>query len=232
MGLYIFFVICAFLDPHICYGKLKGSIGIREYRYPFICVNGTSIVYIRADINLLNTDLLPEICKTAWHLARETPRCCFRVTTPEQDHFSIFGSIFNNIACRKHGTLNTLAPYMFRTPVPAFPGVRVTNLLRETAHLVKERSGMPVRGMYCHTFTMTVALDQYTVRSVLLVNPSDLCCKDIGCLIPGDPYVFTFTPVLRISFAIRVPVNPFHGELDPVWGINTLFVCQRKWTGK
>ncbi|MBA7714558.1 hypothetical protein ES703_123584 [subsurface metagenome] len=55
---------------------------------------------------------------------------------------------------------------------------------------------------------VSVSLYKDTKWPVFLVNPLYLAGYYFGSLVPGDSLELTLTPVLRVSFAFGVPINP------------------------
>ena len=65
MGLNIFLIVGAFFDPGVDDGQLHGGIGIGQNGDPFIGMHGAAVVYIRADIDLFDADIMPEVAQAA-----------------------------------------------------------------------------------------------------------------------------------------------------------------------
>src|SRR5512139_1345792 len=59
----------------------------------------------------------------------------------------------------------------------------------------------------------------------------DFVGNDVRCLVPGDSDKFTPAPVLRIAFAVWIPVDSLQGILDPVRRIDSLLISQAEWGG-
>jgi len=51
------------------------------------------------------------------------------------------------------------------------------------------------------------------------MDPLNLAGGDIRRSIPLDPLELAYTPVLRVSFAVGVPVNPLKRILIPIGGV-------------
>ena len=194
-------------------------------------MDGGAVVQVGADIDLIDADLRPEIAEACGALSGKTPGGGLGVAAPEQDHIAVLGHILNNVIGWVVHALNALAPDMLRAPVPAFPAVRVPDLLGKTAHHFKESAGMTVRCVDCLALAVPVTLYQYRQRSVLLVYPLDLGGENIGSLFPGNPLVLAFTTVLWVPFSVGVPVDPFQGVLDAVGGEGAFFIGQRERSG-
>src|SRR4030042_1636731 len=97
---------------------------------------------------------------------------------------------------------------MLSPPVPSFPAIRISDLLWEATHLTQQQRLLAMRGVNRLTLGMPVCLYQDAMHPVFLVYPLYFTGYYLDSLIPRDPLVFTLTPILGMSFAIRVPLNP------------------------
>ena len=84
MGLDIIFILGAFFDPDINNGQLEGRIGIGQNRNPLVGMDGGAVVQVRADIDLLDAGLRPEVADPGGILSGETPGSGLRVAAPEE----------------------------------------------------------------------------------------------------------------------------------------------------
>jgi hypothetical protein len=115
--------------------------------------------------------------------------------------------------------------------IPAFPTVRITDLLSETADLVQEQSWLTVGGVDGFAFAVAVYLRQDSVRTVFLLDPLDFAGDDPGGFVPGDTLVLALAPVLGIPFAIGVPIHPFEGIFYAVVRIGSLLISEGEGRG-
>ena len=96
--------------------------------------------------------------------------------------------------------------------IPALPAIRVPDLLGPaTAQFSQQKSRLAVRPLYQFAFSMSVSLGENRPGSVLFTYPLYLGGDNIGGLIPGDPLIFAFTPVLRVSFPVGSQSTLFKG---------------------
>ena len=63
---------------------------------------------------------------------------------------------------------------------------------------------------------------------ILVVNALDLLGHDVGGLVPADADVAARAAVLRVTLAMRIPVDALHRIRDAVLGIYALFIAKRK----
>ena len=79
---------------------------------------------------------------------------------------------------------------------------------------------------------VAVTLQQNGIHAVSLVNPPNFTGDELRCLIPGNPFVFTFTAGLGIAVSVGIPIHALKGIFDPVGRIHPFFVGQRKRPGQ
>ena len=100
-------------------------------------------------------------------------------------------------------------------PFPSLPAVRrpdlqgILPLLPALAQIFEHPGLTSVGGMDDFRFAVTVTLEVYRVRPVLLLNPFDFAGDDFGGFIPGNPLKPAFTAILRVPVTIRGPVDSF-----------------------
>ena len=232
MGLDVFLVVGALGQPHVDDRQLQCGIGVGEDGNPLVGVDGCPVVAVRADIDLLDPDLAEEIAETAGELADEAPRGGLRVATPEEHHVSVLNGVFDDIGGRIHDALRSLAPDMLGPPVPAFPAIGISDLQGEAAEIFEEHAGVSMRGVDGLALAMTVPLHEDGVRPVLLVDATDLRGDESGSFVPGDAHELALATILRVAFAVRVPVDPFHREGHAIGGVDPFFVGQGEGAGK
>ena len=61
MGPDIFLVLGIFREPRVNDGELQRRIGIRQDRNPLVGMDRRAVIEIRADVDLLDADLSPEL---------------------------------------------------------------------------------------------------------------------------------------------------------------------------
>ena len=209
MSLHIFLIIGTFGHPDISDGQLQGRIGIGQYRYPFIGMDGGGIVQVRADIDLFDANLRPPVTEPGWETARKSPRKWFPDHLPRTGACSaIFRDIFKTVMRRGHLTYIHGPPDMLGSPVPALPAIRIPDLQGITSHLLQKQHLTAVRAVHSLCLSVSVPLRKYGIRPIFFLYPFYFAGDDIGSLIPGNPLIFALAPVLGISFAVGVPVYP------------------------
>jgi hypothetical protein len=87
-----------------------------------------AVIKVGADIYLLDTDIRPPIAQAAGHLSIESPGSRLGVASPEQEKPGIFSDISHYIGIRHHLADRFHTPDMLRSPIPAFPTVRIPGL--------------------------------------------------------------------------------------------------------
>ena len=173
MGLYIFLVVGAFGQPHVDDGQLQCCVSIGQHGYPLVCMNCGAVITVRADVYLLDFGFGEKIAEPACQLTGESPWGCFRVTAPEKHHIGMIDGVLDDIGRRIRNALGTLTPHMLCTPVPAFPGVRVSYLQGETAKIFEQNARLAVRGVDGFTLAVAVTLHEDRVVAVFFMDPLD-----------------------------------------------------------
>ena len=184
------------------------------------------VVEVGADVDLLDAGLRPEVQQAAGQLSAEAPGGGLGVAAPDQHHVAVLGDVLHHVVGGGHHADEALAPHVLGAPVPAFPAVRVPDLLGEAAHLVEEQGGAAVGSVDHLALAVAVALHQDGQRSVFLVHALDLGGDEVGRLVPGDPHELALAPVLGVALAVGIPVHPLEGVLDPVGRVGPLLVGQ------
>ncbi len=221
----VFLVPGALGQPHIDDGQLHGCVGVRQYREPLVGVDGSRIVEVGGDVYLLDARPGPELADAAGVLPGEAPGRRFLVATPLEHHTAVLGDVLDEVGGRGHHALEALTPDVLGAPVPAFPAVRVADLLGEAAHHVEQAGLMTVGGVDSLVLAVSVTLGEDGERAVLLVDPGDLRGDDVDRFVPGEAHVLALATVLRVA-PPSDPVHALHGELDPVGGKGPLLVSQ------
>ena len=185
-------------------------------RDPLVGVDGGRVVEVGVDVDLLDADLGPEVEQPAGELSAEAPGGGLGVAAPHDHHVAVLADVVHDVVVRGHHADEALAPHMLGAPIPAFPAVGVADLLGEAAQLVEEQRGAAVRRMDHLALAVAVALHQDGQRAVCVADALDLVGDELCGLVPGDAHVLALAAVLRVALALRVPVDPLQGVLDPV----------------
>ncbi len=175
---------------------------------------------------MFNTQLGKPVAQPADNLSTPSPGCRFRVTALVDEHLGVFGNIWNDVGLGDLFTYRLTAPDVLGSPVPPFPAVRVPGLVGVTSQEPEQFTAATVGGVHDLGLSVSVTLCQYGGGPVFLDDTLDLADNDIGGLIPGDSLVLALPPVLRVSLAVGVPVNPLERVHGPVWRVNAVLVGQ------
>ncbi len=231
VGFDVFFFVGAFLEPGVDDGQLHGRIGVGQNRDPFVGVHGRAVVQIRADVDLLDTDLGVEEAQTARELAHEAPRRRLGVAAPEEHQVAMFDHVFDDVVGRIHHADNTLAPHMLGAPVEPFPAVRVTHLLGKPAQHLHQTRLMTMGRVDGFAFAVTVALAQHRQGAVGFDDPLEFAGDNVGRFVPGNAHILAFAAILGVALAFGVPIDALQWILDAVGGIGPFFVRERPGRG-
>ncbi len=137
----------------------------------------------------------------------------------------MFGHVLDDVRLGLHEADGRVhAPDVLCAPVPALPAVRRAELVGAAAGELEELELDAVRGMHDLGFGVPVALGEDGVGAVLLLDALDLTRDELGRLFPGDPLELAQTAILRVTLAVRVPVDPLERVLDAVRGVDPLLV--------
>ncbi len=219
-------------QPHIDDGQLQGGVGVGKHGDPLVGVDGGGVVEVGADVHLLDARSRPELADAAGVLPGEAPGGGLFVAAPLEHHVAVLGDVLDEVGRRRHHALEALAPHVLGSPVPAFPTVRVADLLGEATHHVEQPGLVAVGGVDGLVLAVAVALGEDGERAVFLVDAPDLGGDDVGRLVPGDAPVLALAAVLGVALAVGVPVDADHGELHPVGRKGPLLVGEGERRGK
>ena len=162
--------------------SVLGSTGIHLSAW-----TAARVVEVGADVDLLDAGPGPE-CEMRLAYWPVKPQGVVSSSQPQLSTMSaVLGDVFDEVGRRRHHALEALAPDVLGAPVPAFPAVRVADLLGEAAHHVEQAGLVAVGGMDGLALAVAVALGQDGERAVFLVDAPDLGGDDVGRLVPGDP---------------------------------------------
>ena len=150
----------------------------------------------------------------------------FRIARPEDDHLSVFQTVFHGAVGLAAAIVSAISPVVRRTPIPAFPTVRVMHHHRGAdrveesnarAEPITQRPPGVVRSAAVHDRS----------RPVLALHALNLAGNHVQRLIPGDTFISRDTAVLRIAFAFRVEVHALHGIKQPIRRVHHGFPSER-----
>lgn len=79
----VFLVVSIICKPLIGYGQLKGGVGSRKYRYPFVGMYRCSVIQIRANVNALDPQLCKPVAQKGGKSDAESMRGDLRVASPD-----------------------------------------------------------------------------------------------------------------------------------------------------
>ena len=222
----IFFIVSIVGKPLISNGKLQGGIRIRKHRDPFIGMDRSPVIQIRADIDALDPQFGEPIAKKRRHFHTESKRSYFRVAAPEEESVTVLCHIRDQICLRRHFAYRFAAPDMFCAPVPAFPGIHISHLLGITAGQGEHTVRTSVRRSNILSFPMHIGFTEDRFRCIGLIDPLDLIGTDLRSFFPGDPFITADPACLRMTFSFRIPVDPLHRIQDAVRRIDPGFIAK------
>ena len=214
-------------DPLVRDRELQRGIGVRQDRDPLVGEDGRAVVEVRADVDLLDADVLPEGAEAADVVpAAEPPGGGRGVAPPEQQEVTVPGDVRIDVGGVRHQSERLAAPEVLGPPVPALPAVRVAHLQRAAAQELQELDLAAVRPVHHLGLAVSVGLGEHGRRSVGVDDPLQLTDDDVQRLVPGDPDVAALAAVLRVALSVGVPVDPLQRIRDPVRRVDALLVAQ------
>ena len=139
----------------------------------------------------------------------------FRIGRPEHDHVAILQTIYDGAIGFRLAHAQAMAPVMDRAPVPAFPAIRVVVDLGMADRVLEAVQRAQVIADIAPGMVRPMA-DRHHAGTVFPLGALDLAGDNADGLVPGNPLIARFAPVLGIAFAIGVEIDPFHGIEQPV----------------
>jgi hypothetical protein len=146
------------------------------------------------------------------------PGCCPGRWTRD-DHLGVLQGVLQQVVLLGHAEPPVEAVGVGRPPVPALPAVGVVqhrgefqhvHEAGERAHLVAHDAPVVVGRGHAADGRAAVGLFDPRIRR-----------RRYPGLVPGDPLVGGFAPVLGVAFAVDgVEIDPFHGVFDPLVGVD------------
>ena len=203
-------------QPHMGDGELQGDIGIRQDRNPLVGMNRSTIVEVRAHVDLLDADVSEPIRDEARHLTTPAPRRGLGIAAPDKDGVGVLGDILDDVVGNGLHADGIHTPDMLGTPIPALPGVWLTSLLQKAARESQQVGLATMCSMDGLGLTVTIGLRVDGERTALVLDPLDLGRDDVAGLIPGDALVLGDAAVLRIALAVGIPVDALQGVRDAI----------------
>ncbi len=234
MGLDVLLVIRALGHPHVRHAQIEGRVGVGQHRDPLVGMNGSAVVEVRRDVNLLDAEFGPPVAQPAGQLTVEAPRSGLGVASPEEDAVAVLGHIPHDVGHRDHLPQVLATPDVLGSPVPAFPAVGVARLQGVAAEQAQQAPVTAVGGVHRLGLRMPVGLRQDGLHAVLLIDTLDLSDHDVEGFIPGDALVLADAAILgvaptrarRARGAVRVPVDPLERIEHPVRRVDPVLVAQ------
>ena len=133
VGGHVFFVVGPFAQPGMGDGQAKGHIGAEPGGEPFVGEQAGGVVEVRVDEDHLYAQSLePVAAGRAFEGSVDAAARAFRVGRPEDDHFGILQSVFQQVVLLGDAEAMAEAPHVHAAPVPAFPTVRVVFAIGKT----------------------------------------------------------------------------------------------------
>ena len=210
-------------------GELQGDIGIRQDRNPLVGMNRSTIVEVRAHVDLLDADVSEPIRDEARHLTTPAPRRGLGIAAPDKDGVGVLGDILDDVVGNGLHADGIHAPDMLGTPIPALPGVWLTSLLQKAARERQQVGLATMRRVNGLGLSMAIGLRVDGERAAFVLNPLDLG-NDVASLIPGDALVLGNATVLRIALTVGIPIDALQGVRNAILGVGAHLVCSgQRW---
>ena len=225
MRLEVVLVVRIFLDPGVGDCELQGGVGVGKHGNPLVCMDAVGIVDVGRDVDLPHADFREPETQAACHLSAPSQWRRLGVASPEQHGIAVFRDVLDDVVLEVLLAEGIHAPDVLGAPVPAFPGVRLTGLDRESTAKVQQLGDAAVRGVDDLRLAVAVDFQQDGFRTVFVVHALYLGSANLGRLVPGDALVIRRPAVLGVALAIGVPIDALHGVGDAVLGVDALFVA-------
>ena len=207
VGLQVFLVVGAVLEPLVGDGQVEGGVGVGQHRDPPVGVDGGRVVEVGAHVDLLDAQFGVPVAQAAGELALPAPRGGLLVAAPEQEQLAVLGHVVEQVALL--ALAHRLAtPEVLAAPPPAFPGVGLTDLEGVAAPEREQLAAGAVAGLHDLVLAVLVALVEKGGGAVLLFDAVHLADDGVESLVPGDAHVLALAAVLRVALAVAGPSPP------------------------
>ncbi len=151
-------------------------------------------------------------------------RCRLRVAPPEEQHLRMLGHVAIKVGGRHHLPHRLAAPHVLGPPVLALPAVQVAHLDGVAAEKGEKPVGAAVTGAEMLGLAVHVRLGEHGFGTVRRAHSLQLGSHQLRRLVPRDAHVAALAPVLRVPFAVRIPIDPLERIADSILRIDALLV--------
>ena len=118
-------------------GQVQSGVGVRQDGDPRVGVHCGAVVHVRADVDLLDPQIVEPVAELTHRLATPAPRGGLGVAAAEDERLGVLGDVREDVGLVGRLAYRLTSPYVLGAPVPTLPTVGVAGLRGAITHQCK-----------------------------------------------------------------------------------------------